>query len=531
MKGFKSISSILIAVSALLTEAKVTFKVVSPLDTPYVVVKNTKYEMKVEKGPLYTLTLDNVNAPVDYHYGIKNNEEAFTRTLNKGDSTLNEFLNRSVTVMKHPLLPMAFESLSTLKKSKLYDDTFVSTLYIKMDESNFKTMNGNSHDSTDYKCNSVFYISPYGIKEFNNAKISVSGQSTVDNAKLSYKIAGLEDAEGKELFGRKSIKVRAEYVDPTFLREKTYFDILNASGAPTSQGKYTRVFINKNEIGLFLITDDFTSGGFLKGIFNNGKKFEGEYAVFKADYYPNDGKGAVGDFSYHGTSSNKYDIYYYKGEKKNVSNKKMVEDILVPFIKDISDYPKTKKLNLDIERFLTAMAVEFLAYAGDNFWMKPGNYFIFKDIAKNMWHFIDSDFDLTFGHGDPSDVIGSTIDNYVKISKEISTARPLIDNLRKVSSNNDFLKSAIKRLIQTSFNINVLEKRIDSLASMIKEDVIWDFNLARYNKNYREGRKYGYSINDFEKQINSTRADYPYPLKYWIKERSKKVASQMNISI
>jgi len=80
--------------------------------------------MTVEEYPVYSVTLKNVNAPVNYHYFLNNEEESFTRTL-KNETTLNEFFNRKITVKEHPLLPMAFESLPTLKKSKLYDGIYI----------------------------------------------------------------------------------------------------------------------------------------------------------------------------------------------------------------------------------------------------------------------------------------------------------------------------------------------------------------------------------------------------------------------
>jgi len=79
--------------------------------------------MKVLDYPIYQVAVD-VNAPVKYHYslktGSKTEEEGFTRQVTES-STLNEFFNRAYTVKKHPLLPKAYETPSTIKQSKLYD--------------------------------------------------------------------------------------------------------------------------------------------------------------------------------------------------------------------------------------------------------------------------------------------------------------------------------------------------------------------------------------------------------------------------
>jgi len=79
--------------------------------------------MAVEQYPVYSVTVD-VSTPVKYHYALGGKEESFTRTIDSS-TTLNEFFDRPVTVKKHPTLPKAFDSVPTLKKSKLYDGNLI----------------------------------------------------------------------------------------------------------------------------------------------------------------------------------------------------------------------------------------------------------------------------------------------------------------------------------------------------------------------------------------------------------------------
>ncbi|OUM57234.1 carbohydrate-binding module family 18 protein, partial [Piromyces sp. E2] len=344
---------------------------------------------------------------------------------------------------------------------------------------------------------------------------------TKKNKKLSYKISGLKTDDDKELFGRTGLKLRAEYNDPSFMREKLYFDMLNAIGVPTSQGRHVRVFINQKPIGLFLMTDDFSNKHFLKSMFNNGKKYTVDNTVIKVN--------SGGSLSYKDAKNN-LNPYSYKGDNENANKTKMLNDILVPFMKDVDKYPSTKKLNLDIKAFLRSMALEFLAYGTDNYWMVQGNYFLFKDTAKDLWYFIDSDFDMTFGHGSPGECIKTTLDNYVLV-KGNGSSRPLIDNIRSVSANNEYLKEAVKTIIKTVFNINFAGERLDSFAELIKDDVLWDYGLDRVST-ASETNKRVYNSTHFEREIASTVDNgYPYPIKKWIIKRSDKVASQFKISI
>ncbi|ORX85850.1 coth-domain-containing protein [Anaeromyces robustus] len=521
MRYFKLVTAFLLAVNTLLVSSKVTFKVIAVSGTPYVVVNKKKYSMKVEEYPIYSVTVDNVNAPVEYHYILGSEEEKFTRTADS-DTTLNDFFNRSVTVKKHPLLPMAYDTLSTLKKSKLYDDTFVATFLIEGKKSEIDYLHAHPNEDKKFNC-TITYVSPYGIKVFQNGGIKISGQSTKYNKKLSYKISGLKLDNDKELYSRTGLKLRGEYGDPSFLREKTYFDMLNSLGVPTSQSKFARLYINKTPVGLFLVTDDFSNKHFLKSVFNKGKKFEVENAIIKVH--------SGGDFSYKGDDKASLEKYEYKGdneEAKESSSKglKKVRELVVPLMKEIASYPETKKINLDVKSFLRAMALEYLAYGTDNYWMVQGNYFMFRNNATEQWHFIDSDFDMTFGHGSPSKCVSTTLDNYVLV-KNKGDSRPFIDSIRKVKENNEYLKSAVKRLIQTAFNINAAGPRIESFAELLKEDAKWDFSLKRmstYSGDHEVNDK-PYTISDFERETGKTSTSYPWAIQKWILDRSKKVAS------
>jgi len=515
MKGFKLVFTLLFAVHTLLVSASVTFRVIAIDGTPSVVIQYEKYAMNVEQYPVYTVTL-NVSAPVNYHYALGDKEESFIRTVD-GDTTLNEFFDRPVTILNHPLLPRAYEAYTT-KMSKLYDDTFIATVLIDANSNDIdelhKPTNNFKIDAT------VTYVSPYNIKVFTNAGVKLSGQSTIQNDKLSYKLTGLNDGD-KKLFGRSGVKLRAQFIDPSFLREKTYFDMLNAAGCPTSQGKFARLFINKKAIGLFLMTDDFSDNDFLEDVFNDGEKFTVQNHIFKVN--------ANGDLKYKGDSSDYFSPYEYKGETKNVSSLQMAKDLLVPFMKEIADYPNTQKLNFDINAFLRTMAVEYLAYGADNYYMIQGNYFLFKNMANDKWYFIDNDFDHTFGHGEPGKALTSTIENFPKLQD--NKDRPLIDALRKVSENDIYFKDAIKRCVETFFNIGAVSKRLSSLIELIKDDVSWDFELSRVSGS-SSARNRAYTIENFEREAESlTDNNYPYPLPKWIRDRSTNVASLYNFSI
>ncbi|ORX84240.1 hypothetical protein BCR32DRAFT_291466 [Anaeromyces robustus] len=542
MKTSKIFKILLLTTAYLSVKAEVTFKVIAVKGTPSVIVNSKEYPMTTENYPIFKAVVSDVSAPVDYHYklndGVTITEESFTRHCEQSE-TLNDFFDRSITYSKLPLLPKVYETSPNYKKSKLFDDNYVSTLIINADEAAINNLHANPTDKT-IKVNGtqVIYVDPFDIRKFTDARIAINGQSTIKCKKLSYKISNLKTPEGKELYNRSTIKLRANYHDPSYIRDKLYVDILNTLGVPCAQSKFTRLFINEKEIGLFTLSDAVTNKRYLRSALNNGQKFTTVNAIFKADYYEKGNSFGNLDIN------DPIDIYSYKGEAEVFNNSEMINTILKPFITEISQYPRTRKLNFDVESFFKFMVMEYAAGAIDNFWFRPGNYYLYKDMAKNYWHFLDADFHFSFGYGvggaivDTKPLLDATINNYASTNIGMTnTKRPLIDNLRNNPENEAFFMDTFKLFTQKVFNLNALEGRIDAMADLIREDVYWDLKLEKVS-GFSDPLKlmvYNYNETYFESQVKDTEAAPGqaniFPIKYWIKARQESLCNQLSIAI
>ncbi|ORX87710.1 hypothetical protein BCR32DRAFT_137273 [Anaeromyces robustus] len=506
--------------------------------------------MKVAEFPLYKTTV-NVDPPVKYFYSVDYSEtneknkgvvqEQFEREC-KETETLNDFFERKITKKTHPALPKAYESYPNYSASKLFDDTHVATVIINADAKDIAYLHNDPTNEDKIVGVEFIYATPYSVRTFKNATLGISGQTTIYAAKLSYKISNLKSTKNKELYKRTGIKLRAEHMDPSYLRDKIYCDVLNSLGVPTPQNKFARVFINGDPIGLFTLSDNVSNKRYLRETLNNGSKFDIDNPLFKADYFP---PTAYGDLGYYGPYDKRYDIYYYKGqdiedidgERFYEINTAMNNEHLIPFLKSISEYPETKSLNMNTEMFLKYMAMEFMAGAVDNYWSRPGNYYIFKNMNYNEgeWLFLDSDFHYSFGIGDENlnAYLSTTIDDYAALNDEVDPSRPLLDNLRTVPENEEYFKNVFIRLINTAFHVDAFFPRIDSLAELIREDVAWDTTLPRVS-GYANAEDFKYTLDDFEKQVSSEpegceNLPDSIPLRCWIRNRGKNIANQLNV--
>jgi len=534
--------------------AEVTFKLITPVGTPSVIVNNESYKMEVQEYPVYQVKVKSAKAPVHYSYSIDYSgtdqadkgvvKENFDRVLESGDETLNEFFDRKITVKQHPALPKAYKSYEKYSSSKLYDDTHVATILINCNPVDINRIHQDPTSEEKIRGVEFIYATPFSVRSFNNATISISGQSTKYAAKLSYNISNLKNSKSKELYKRSGIKLRAEHMDPSYIRDKIYADMLNSLGVPTPQNKFARVFINNEPIGLFDLSDNVSNNRFLRETLNNGNKFDVENPLYKADYFP---PYAYGDLGYYGDDpeNEKYGIYYYKGksvedvdeDRAYAISTTMNKDHLIPLLKQISVYPNNKSLNFDIEMFLKFMAMQFMGGSIDNYWSRPGNYFLFKNMNYNggQWIFLDSDYHYTFGIGGDNlnEYLATNIDGYSALNTDegVTPERPLLDNIRKDQENEEYFKSVFKRLVETAFHVDAIFPRIDSLVELIRDDVVWDIDLPKMS-GYPGAENLQYNLEDFEYQVTNEDPDCEnrpdlIPIKCWIRHRGLNTAKEL----
>jgi spore coat protein CotH len=550
MKFKKTISILLLTAQSLLSNAEsVTFKVLAVNGTPILNIGGQQYQMELDpdRAPLYKVKVDVDSFPVKYNYildsGNGNAEaEQFERVRNEGEKALNEFFNRSITVKEHPLLPKAFESFEYYVPSKLYDDTHVSTILIECDPNILQQMYNDTENKEIKAEAKVTYASPYGVRKFNQAILSLSGQSTRGVPKLSYTLKNLKDDNNKELFDRSTVKLRAEHMDPSYLRDKLYGDVLNSLGVPAAQNKLTRVFINNEPIGLFDISDDIPSGRYLRETFNKGEKYPADVMnpIFKADYCPDCPIGITyGDLGYYGEDMTNpmYAIYTYKGDDETVENTVHVQQELLPLLKEINDYGTgtISEMSLDIDSFLKYMAMEFVSGGIDNYWVKPGNYYVFKDLTKNKWYFHDADFHFSFGvGGEPDALLNTSLAQYPPLFDEgVTKARGPLDAIRSHPENEEKFKKIIERLLSTALHPEVFNARLKSLADLIREDAQWDMTLPRVNPKPVIDADIKFTPEDFESHVTS---DQPvgidmYPIKYFLNNRISSLTTELGIQV
>jgi len=552
------------------SEGFFTFKVLSFTEKQYnvyLIYDGIKYLMTPEIYPLYTYQMKisqmSSTDDIQYHFAIyeKNDknenlidEEEFQRFFSfniSNKSTYNHIFKNNVDFFNIKRVPRVYESFPYTVPSELFDDRFVATIILNLDEQNTVLLNqyhqNPSKNLSDLKAD-MTYVSPFAVKNFKDVSLNLSGDRSINNRKLSYKIKDIEGSDGEGLYKRKSLKLRANQDDFSFIREKLVYTLNDSLGIPTQGCTFVRLIINDKSIGLFTLIDHISNNGFLKEVFNNGKKFDEkkDAVLFKVDNLP---KGIDGTMRYFDDdpTNEKYNSFSLKKSSYCKNNDEKVEkheyDVkknqLIPLFKKINDLTLDDISSFEglfnVEAFLRSVVVDYLCQGVDNYLFWGDNYYLFKNANKKdndyRWHFISTDFHFTFGSDGFTQQLRDTFFNQVNYNTDMENkVRQPLTKLLELDSQTytNKINTIIKSTLEKVYNPHVFFPYIDSIVEMIKNDVKWDLMQDRVNPNgniIKSGNYYDYFTENVKDKENFE--IYPLPVKAFINQRAKYSANEV----
>lgn len=315
------------------------------------------------------------------------------------------------------------------------------------------------------------------------------------------------------------------------MREKVYIDMLNAMGVPTQQGAWVRLYLNSAPIGLYLMVDDIAAS-FLRQTIHHGDQFQAKGSLWQMNA-PFVEQQA--DLAFMGLTSKDYpgDRYKMKTLGSNPPLEPMTQ--IIQFMKGLADFDVLStdsvaywdKL-LDLDGFLRNMAMEYLGGSWDAYWWSGSNYFMYNNPAMGKWQWISTDFDGTFGDGDPTD----TLTTYQDWAQDMATGkhdRPLVS---KLILHNQVIKgrfeAILKDVVSYAFKPEALFPRIDAYEKMLAFDVAWEYSIDR-SKN--PGKTNAWTIQDFHQSIIGPVKDMNLGVKPWIQGRTEGLEKQLGFKV
>jgi hypothetical protein len=195
-----------------------------------------------------------------------------------------------------------------------------------------------------------------------------------DNPGLTLEFA--KDAPGQTFHGLKKLSLNNSVQDRTFLSEKICRDLFNLAGSPAPRAGLASVQLNGRSLGLHVLIEG-ANKQFLRHHFEN---------VHGNLYQPRGSQEITA----------RLDVNSGDDPTNNVGLRALAQAV-----REQDPAVRWRRLEetLDVQRFLTFMAMEVMLCHWDGYCMNQNNYRVFHDLKANKIVFIAHGMDQMFGKG------------------------------------------------------------------------------------------------------------------------------------
>ena len=216
------------------------------------------------------------------------------------------------------------------------------------------------------------------------------GNTSRYSAKKSFKISFNTWVPGQKYQGVEKMNLNGEHNDPSIVRARLYWDILNRSDLAGPRANHVQVFINGNYYGLYLnvehIDEEFADAHFGN---NDGNLYK---CLWPAD------------LTYRGSNPDEYK--YMSGDRRTYELKTNEEaddytDIagFIDILNNtpIDDLPCALEGVFNVQDYLKIAAVDVLTANWDGYIFNKNNFYLYHNTATGLFEYIPYDTDNTFG--------------------------------------------------------------------------------------------------------------------------------------
>ncbi len=285
-------------------------------------------------------------------------------------------------------------------------------------------------------------------------------------------------AQGQSFHGLKKFSLNNSIQDPSFLNEKIARDLFNSAGAPAPQAGFTTVQLNGRNLGIHVLTEGFNKQ-FLRHYFEN----------VHGNLYHTHANQEITDH---------LDVNSGDDPKNDAGLRALAQAV-----SEQDPVVRWRRLEqtLDMDRFISFMAMEIMVCHWDGYCMNQNNYRVFHDLGANKMVFIAHGLDQMFGTG-----------TFRRGDELASADCPIFPPLHgavadAVMGTPEGRRLYVQRLAQlytNLFRVELLLKRVDELSSVIRS--------AMTESDPQSARNY-------QREVNA--------LKAHIQQRDKSLARQL----
>lgn len=331
------------------------------------------------------------------------------------------------------------------------------------------------------KCNVIFdgsVLNNCGFREKGNSSNTLTNFGKKKPLKISF-----DEFTNQTLDGLKKLNLNNFTNDPSLLHDVISFKLFRDAGIHASRTSYTKVWVNGEYIGLYLVVENVDKT-FLKFKYGSAQN---DGNLYKTD------RGASVPLNWQDNESSSY-----KDQGLKLTTNETIDDWsgLISFINQINfNYTDTFKKyfenKFDIHGYLKILAIEKCIRSWDSYWGGANNFYLYEHPdGKIRW--IPWDLNETFQ--DIKLLSGIDLLTGYLVPANKFDKRPLLKRIFEIQEYRDEYLNNVCDLIQTKFTLNHLGNFILDHHRLI--DTIYKNDPNRYN-----------SYESFKKSLTETNED------------------------
>lgn len=311
-----------------------------------------------------------------------------------------------------------------------------------------------------------------GVHHLDSVGIKLKGNSSYGHPgnKKSFRIDINDYVAGQKYDGLKKLNFNNGFKDPTFMREKVFFDLCKTLGIPAPRVNFANVYMNGTFWGFYTyieqIDDQFLDWAILDDQGN----------LFKAG--DNSTGANPADLMNYGTNQTSY---YSRYELKSNENTNDWSDLLslISFINSSTDAQFEAGLDAQMNKnkLIKSFVLDNLFSNLDSYLNSARNYYLYHNLTTGQWEWIKWDGNEAFGLYTGGPGLGS-LENLAP--NYTASSRPLLSKLFANSNLYTLYKEEMCSIMTNYFNSSYMNARIDEIKSLIQPHVTND-NLKMYS--------------------------------------------------
>ena len=230
----------------------------------------------------------------------------------------------------------------------------------------------------------------WGQTRFDSVGVRFKGNSSYTGAttkKKPFRIKLNEFVKGQKIDKMSSFGLSNGWSDPSFVREKAYYEMAAAIGLPAARSNFAALYINDEYWGLYIL-GEIVNGDFLGSHFAKGDD--------TGNLYKAENPGA--NLAYLGTDPVAYQAWFSKQSNEDVNDWTDLIELARVFDQTaIADLPAKLDKLIDVDSFLTALALDNATVNLDSYVGMAQNYYLYRRPSDQKWVWIVWDPSLAFG--------------------------------------------------------------------------------------------------------------------------------------